>query len=80
MAESERMQLKAGQAGAPETSQFKISRQDYLQALIPPSNEDKRLVVSLSTVGGSQDLYKMLRNNVQHDNKIRYAGLEAVFV
>ncbi|XP_012944474.1 DNA-directed RNA polymerase III subunit RPC5 [Aplysia californica] len=39
VSEAEREQLKAGDV--PRVSQFKISPQEYLQALIPPSSESK---------------------------------------
>ncbi|GFN78523.1 DNA-directed RNA polymerase iii subunit rpc5 [Plakobranchus ocellatus] len=39
LVEAERQQLQAGDA--PHVSQFKISPHEYLQALIPPSYEDK---------------------------------------
>ena len=40
--DTERQQLQA--SDTPRVSQFKISAQEYLHALIPPSCEDKRLV------------------------------------
>ena len=42
IAETERERLKAAAEERLNMSQFKLSQQEYLQALIPPSNEDKR--------------------------------------